>query len=126
MTRQRFLTDSAGSTIVEFAVAAPIVLMVIWGGISLSMAGFSAANLRYATQAAARCAAVQTTVCADEDSTRAYAVKQFTPLTDATATFAVEMEAMCGKRVTGNQDYVVQTGVGSITVPLSSSACFPQ
>ena len=126
MSLRRISTDAQGATIVEFAMVAPIVLMILWGGINLSMLGFSAANLRYATEEAARCAAVKVTVCSDADKTQAHAAANFNAITSAQATFAVAMAETCGKRVDGSLEFEMETGVGSFTIPLSATACFPQ
>ncbi|WP_373488836.1 TadE/TadG family type IV pilus assembly protein [Blastomonas sp.] len=126
MSLRRNLADTQGATIVEFAFVAPILLMILWGGINLSMLGFSAANLRYATEEAARCAAVRTTVCSNADETRAYASANFNAITSAQATFVAAMAESCGKQVDGSLDFVVQTGVGSVMIPLTATACFPQ
>lgn len=123
---RRIAADAQGATIVEFALVVPILLMILWGGINLSMLGFSAANLRYATEEAARCAAVKVTVCTDADTTQAHASANFNAITSAEATFVAVMAEACGKRVDGSLEFEMQTGVGSITVPLSSTACFPQ
>lgn len=126
MTLRRLLTNARGATIVEFALVAPIFIMVVVGGINLSMLGFSAASLRYATEAAARCAAVKTSVCSNVSTTQAHASANFTKLSSAPATFAVTMNASCGKQVTGTLNYVAETGLGSFTVPLTTTSCFPQ
>lgn len=109
---------------VEFALVAPLMLMFIIGGIYLSMLGFTAASLAYSVEAGARCASVNTTVCTSTTTTANYASGQFMNLTGATSNFAASSSA-CGNRVVGTVTFVIRTGTSQVSVPLTSSACFP-
>ncbi len=126
MNAPNLARDDRGATIVEFALVAPLLIMIVVGGINLSMLGFSAANLRSATEAAARCAAVNTGTCSSASATQAYAASRMTHLTSARASFTGPLSEACGKKVSGSLSFVVQTGLREFTVPLAASACFPQ
>ncbi len=113
-----------GAGTVEFALVAPIMMMLIIGGIYLSMLGFTAASLSYSVEAGARCASVNTTVCNNTTATATYSRNQFMNLSGATSTFAAA-SATCGNRVTGSVTFVINAGITRVSVPLSSTACFP-
>lgn len=125
MSSRCFLRDSGGATIVEFALVAPLLLMFLVGGINLSLLGFSIANLKYAAEAGARCASVNSTICTNGTTTAERAASEFMQLTAAPANFQADFAAACGKKVTGSMTFVINTGLARIDVPLTSTACFP-
>ena len=116
--------DRSGSTVVEFAMIMPIFVMVLVGGIFLSILGFSAAGLHYAVEAGARCYSVNTTACTNASTTQSFASSKFTNITGNSATFTATTPA-CGKQVTGSVNFTLRTGTSEITIPLSATACFP-
>ena len=129
MTRLRNLTSSLranqdGSSVVEFALVAPILIMFIIGGMYMSMLGFTASSLRFAAQAGARCASINTTSCTNAASIQTYASQQFINITGNTATFTASTPA-CGNKVVASINFPLLTGTSNISVPLSASACFP-
>lgn len=114
--------DGAGS--VEFALVAPIIIMFIIGGMYLSMLGFTAASLHYATEAGARCASVNTTTCSTTTTTATYAATQFINVAGNSATFVASTPS-CGQQVVGTVNFTLRTGITALNVPLSAAACFP-
>lgn len=109
----------------EFALVLPPFLLIVIGGMHLSMLGFTAASLRFAAEDAARCGAIQTTRCTTTAITQTHAQSRFNNITGATATFAAASGQTCGYRVTGAVTYTMQTGFSSLAVPLTSTACYP-
>lgn len=129
MTRFRKLASALrasrhGSSSVEFALVAPILIMFIIGGMYLSLLGFTAASLRFAAQAGARCASINTTTCTNATSIQTYAAGQFINITGNTATFTATTPT-CGNKVVASVNFPLLTGISKITVPLSANACFP-
>jgi len=128
MTSRHFIhklaTDRSGSTVVEFAIVGPTLVVLIIGAIYTSMVGFTAASLHYAVQAAARCESINTSTCSDANTTQTFAGNAFTNLTGATPTFNAT-SASCGSQVTGSISFTFNTGLRNFTIPLSSTACFP-
>lgn len=118
------LDDRAVSSL-EFALVLPAFLMITIGGLHLSMLGFTAASLHFATEDAARCGAIQTTRCTSTATTQTHALSKFRNITGATATFTAASGLTCGYRVQGSVTYTLKTGVASMTVPLSATACYP-
>ena len=120
----RLRANRDGASTVEFALVAPLVIMVIIGGMYLSMLGFTASSLHYSAQAAARCRSVNTTICTDAASTQTFAGNQFMNLAGNTATFTASTAA-CGNKVVGTVTFALNAGMSKMNIPLSASACFP-
>lgn len=115
--------DESGAAAVEFAMVLPAFAVLIVGSIWTAQLLFETSSLRYAVEAAARCAAVNTTTCSSTSTTQTYAAgKYYGPVYPA-PTF-VASAAACGQTVTGTVTYVLNTGVTSISIPLSATACF--
>jgi Flp pilus assembly protein TadG len=113
-----------GSTTVEFALVAPIMIMFVVGGLYLSMMGFTAASLRYAAEAGARCRSVNTTVCTDAATTQTFAATQFIKTTSSAPSFVATTE-LCGNQVVGTVTFNFSSGMSKLNVPFSATACFP-
>lgn len=114
-------TDSSGNSAVEFALVLPAFLMLLVGGLYLALLGFALTNMRYAAEAGARCASVQTATCTNNTTTAAFALNRFG---GSGATFT-SSTATCGHLVSGTMTYRLNTGFTSINIPLSVRACFP-
>jgi len=120
---RRALPDRSGTAAVEFAMVLPAFVVLIVGAIWTAQLLYAASSLRYAVEAAARCAAINTTTCSSNATTQTYASgKYFGPGYPA-PTF-VASSAACGQNVTGTATFTLNTGVTSISIPLSASACF--
>lgn len=117
--------NERGASTVEFAIVAPALLMLIIGGMHLSMLGFTASNLHYAAEQGARCGAVQATRCTSVASAQSAASAAFQNISGATATFTATPTATCGYQMVGTITYPLVTGVATMSVPLSASACYP-
>ena len=126
MTRQnifRLWRSIQGATALEFAILAPVFVMVVIGGINLGLLLFAVGSLHYAAEDAARCASVKTTVCSNAATIQSYASgRYFGPAISPTFTYAA---ATCGNSVSASATFVLHVGVTSYSVPLSATACFP-
>lgn len=120
----RLLADQSGISITEFAIVGPAALMMMVGGMYVSMLGFTASSLRYATEAAARCASVNSVLCSDAATTQDYAMTHFKNLSGSTATFTASTQ-VCGSQVTGAITYTLKAATYSLTIPLTARSCFP-
>ena len=116
--------DDKGSSTVEFAIISSAFLMMVIGGMYLSMLGYTASSLHHAVEAAARCQSINTTTCTSASTTQTYATSRFTNLTGKPATF-VAAAATCGHKVTGSMTFTINKGTSSLGIPLSATACFP-
>ena len=66
-----------GTTAVEFAIIAPVFMLLILGTIALCFALFLVGSLHFAVEDGARCASVKTTICTDATSTIAYTQRRY-------------------------------------------------
>lgn len=114
--------DMNGTTAVEFAIVAPVFIMLIIGLIYVCMALFAVGSLHYAVEQGARCSSVQSTVCTDSSATLAYTKNHYYGTSSPTFTTAI---AACGKQVTGATTFTLFYGMGSLQVPITATACFP-
>jgi Flp pilus assembly protein TadG len=112
-----------GTTAVEFAIIAPVFILLIIGTIALCFALFLVGSLHFAVEDGARCASVKTTICSDPATTIAYAQSRYLgPNVSPTFTYAA---AACGNSVSGSVTYSMNVGFRTFVIPISATACFP-
>jgi Flp pilus assembly pilin Flp len=112
-----------GTTAVEFAIIAPVFIMLVIGTIGLCFALFLVGSLHYAVEDGARCASVKTTICSDANSIIAYTQSRYLgPNVSPTFTYA---SAACGNSVSGSVSYSMDVGFKTFVIPISATACFP-
>jgi Flp pilus assembly protein TadG len=112
-----------GTTAVEFAIIAPVFILLIIGTIALCFALFLVGSLHFAVEDGARCASVKTTICSDPATTIAYAQSRYLgPNVSPTFTYAA---AVCGNSVSGSVTYSMNVGFRTFVIPISATACFP-
>ena len=119
----RFAASERGSTTAEFALVIPAMLLITLGTINAGVMAFTAGQLHYATQAAARCGAVDATNCGTTGATVTYPRTKYTG-PDIAPSFTASVSATCST-VTGTGTFQFVTGVASLSVPLSAKACYP-
>ena len=112
-----------GTTAVEFAIIAPVVLMLLVGIMSLSLMLFSIGNMHFAVEDAARCASARPTVCSSPAAIVAYANTRYSgALISPVFTYTA---APCGNQVSVSVTYTFDVGMYRQSVPLSATSCFP-
>ena len=115
--------DQGGTTAVEFALIAPILIALLVGTIALCVGLFLIGSLHFAVEDGARCASVKTTVCSDAATTVAYTKSRyFGPDVSPTFTYTA---AACGNSVSASVNYSMNVGSRTLVIPLSATACFP-
>ena len=115
--------DTRGAAAVEFAMIAPVFIVLIVGTFYLCLSLFLTGSLHYAVEQVARCASVKTTVCTDSTSIISYAQSSyFGPGGTPNFSYAA---APCGNSVSASLNYVLDTGLRQFTLPVSATACFP-
>ena len=125
---RRLLADQSGATAVEFVLvlAATVILMI--GTINVSFMIYSYTTLHYAVEEAARCATAKTLVCKDKATTESYAGTAYKGLGDASFAYSQTLDTnglpLCNQ-VVGTANFNFTTGITSMTVPLSATACYP-
>ena len=114
---------NSGTTAVEFALVAPILILLIVGIFYLCAGLFVAGSMQYAVEEGARCASVKTLICPNASATIAYTQSRYFALGAPPAfTFAT---ATCGNAVSASINYVMDLGLTSVIVPISATACYP-
>lgn len=112
-----------GTTAVEFAIIAPVFILLVLGTIALCSALLLVGSLHFAVEDGARCASVKTTICSDSATTVAYTQNHYLgPNVSPTFTYA---SAACGNSVTGSVSYSMNIGLRTLVIPISATACFP-
>jgi Flp pilus assembly pilin Flp len=112
-----------GTTAVEFAIIAPVFIMLVIGTIGLCFALFLVGSLHFAVEDGARCASVKTTICTDANSIIAYTQSRYLgPKVSPTFTYA---SAACGNSVSASVSYSMDIGFKTFVIPISATACFP-
>lgn len=120
---RRFRADHGGASAVEFAIILPVFVLVVMGSISVAMLIFSASSLNYAVQDAARCAAVNKTLCPDATSTEQYALSKYLGPT-ISPVFSYSTSG-CGNTVTATATYRMDIIPQLARIPLTASSCHP-
>jgi Flp pilus assembly protein TadG len=117
------LLNQEGTTAVEFAIIAPVFILLVIGTIALCFALFLVGGLHFAVEDGARCASVKTTICTDSATTIAYTQSRYLgPNVSPTFTYAA---AACGNSVTASINYSMDIGFKTFVIPISATACFP-
>ena len=89
----------------------------------MSLLLYTESTLHFATQDAARCATVKTTICTSQSTLQSYAAKNYGGMT-AAPTF-VWTTPSCGNLVTATASYKFILGIASLPMTLNASACYP-
>jgi Flp pilus assembly protein TadG len=115
-----------GSVAIEYGLVLPALLLFVLGLMDGGRLLWTYATLYRASEAAARCAAVDAVRCGTATDTRDFAVSQAFGLTvDATA-FTVSQPA-CGMQVEGQYDFVfIIPWAARGTITLETTACYPK
>lgn len=122
-TFRALLAGDSGAATAEFVLVIPILLVLIFGTINMSVMLYAYVQLHYAAADAARCRAVKTTVCSNDTTTAAYATGLLSaPLQSPTFVHSTDL---CGNTVTGSATFNVNTGLTQTPVTLSARACYP-
>jgi Flp pilus assembly protein TadG len=140
-TLLRFRRDERGATAVEFALLSPFLIALFFGIFEFGRALWIQGILDYAVEQAARCEAVNTTLCGTASATETFAGGQATPLPYAATcptgqicpVFTATAPA-CGYKVSGSYAFdFIKIGtlpfLGTKPLPtsitLTAQSCYP-
>ena len=112
-----------GAAALQFAMVVPAFILLTVGSMFTANAVFTVSSMHYASEAAARCASIQTTVCTSSTVIQNYATSHYAG-PNVSPSF-VYSTAGCGHTVTGTVTYSMDLGARTISVPVSTSACYP-
>lgn len=122
----RLLKSTRAVAALEFALAAPVLLALMFGVTELSRALWTKAALQHGVQMAARCGAIGAASCSSVSAIKTYAAAQSLGLSPPASTFSVS-DATCGKLVTASFNFSAAANLpGFTSVVLTAHSCFPQ
>jgi Flp pilus assembly protein TadG len=124
MSVRAFLTNRGGGTAIEFALTAPVFFLLVIGAIQVGLLCWAQLALQQGSEAAARCASVNKTLCGTTTQIQRYASAQSVGLAPAASTFTVSTQA-CGNMVQASYVPPFLIGIVIPSVTLTASACFP-
>jgi Flp pilus assembly protein TadG len=125
----RSLSGRRSSVALEYGLIAPMLIVLVLGIIDTGRLLWTYTTLYRATEAAARCGAINTTTCATATQIKAYAVVEAWGLTIDASAFTVAAQA-CGLQVSASYDFVSIIPGFDLVVPiglltLQTKACYP-
>lgn len=131
--RLRLGASLDGTIAIEYGLILPVLLLLTLGIMDIGRLLWTYITLTRAAEAAARCAAVNTTLCGTSSAVQDYAVQQAWGLNDVTAAQFALTDASCGKQVTAtyNFQFIIPwpgtaSPLGSSNaITLSATACYP-
>jgi Flp pilus assembly protein TadG len=125
------LRSRQGSVAIEYAFVLPGLMLFMLGAMDTGRLLWSYATLNRATEAAARCASVNPTICGTSTKIKAYAVTQAFGLIIPTTAFTPST-VVCGSRVVAAYSFrfiIPWLGVSpygqSNSITLNATACYP-
>jgi Flp pilus assembly protein TadG len=121
---KKFRFDISGATALEFALCAPAFFMLVMGIVQGGLLVWMQLALQQGVEAAARCASINKTACANNTQIQAYASAQSYGLSPPSSSFTVSATG-CGNMV---QASYTPTYLPSFPIPtqtLTAQACFP-
>jgi Flp pilus assembly protein TadG len=120
---RRLLRDRRANAALEMALTAPALLMFVFGIVEFGRAMWLKNALDFSVAEAARCASVNPTLCGTAGDIQSYAAKQAgAGFTDSVFTVST---AACGNQVSANYPLALTIPFVSLSVTLSSDACYP-
>ena len=117
-----FIACRRGTTAVEFAILAPVILALLAGSITLCIALGSLTGMQTAVEAAARCYAVNSTTCGSASAAQTYARQQYKG--EGSPTFTASLQS-CGHQVSASLSARLTGVVTNLSLPLTATACQP-
>ena len=119
----RLARSRGGATIVEFALVAPPLLMLLLGIMETGRALWTQNALNYAVEQAARCASIDQNNCGNAGQVAAFAATVAGAQFGATS-FAVSTSA-CGHVVDASYPLTLHIPFVGAAVTLTAHSCFP-
>jgi len=120
--RQWVFAPAAGNVTIEFAIVLPLLLLFVLGIIDAGRLVWTYTTLSRAVEAAARCASVNTILCATATQIQDYAVTQAWGLPIKRSAFTTTTQS-CGVQVRASHDFIFI--FPRTTVTLNTIACYP-
>jgi len=120
----RLFAERTGNTAVEFAIILPAFLSVFLGIMEFGRLMWTKNALNYSVEEAARCAAINATLCGTQALVQTYASNR-SGLTFPSPDFTLSSPA-CGTEVSGTYPFTFVVPVVTVSVTLQASYCYPK
>ena len=120
---RRLVGDGSGNAAVEFAFALPALLMLLFGIVEFGRAMWLQNALDYSVAEAARCAAVDPSLCGTTAQIQSYAAG-LAGAGFAASVFSVSKPS-CGNQVAASYPLALTIPFLSISLTLAAEACSP-
>jgi Flp pilus assembly protein TadG len=123
MKIRSFIADIQGTSAVEFALTAPIYLLMLSVFIMGALLLWTQLGLQHGVESAARCASINPAMCGTDEAIQSYAASKAFGLTVRPSVFT-SSKPSCGNQVTAS--YVIPFNLYGLPSPtLTAQACFP-
>lgn len=120
-----FLRTTEGTTAIEFALVAPSLFLIIFGGMEFGRLMWTQSALNYGVEEAARCASVTPATCGTASQIASYAASVI-GISSVTSSAFTASTPSCGHQVHASLSYqFVVSGLLPFTPTLTAQACFP-
>jgi uncharacterized membrane protein len=114
-----------GAMALEFALVLPALLLFVLGLMDVGRLIWTQTTLDRAVEAAARCGAVETSLCGSTATIQSYAVGQAFGLVVPSADFSVATVG-CGVQVSATMPFIfIIPWLTTSTISLGAKACYP-
>ena len=126
MKLTKIRSDESGAAALEFALLAPVFILLVFGLIAFGLVLWTQVGLQHGAEMAARCASVNTTVCPAANATAItnYAMQQALGLSLPSSTFTYSTPA-CGNQINASYTFAFPDVLSLPPVTLTAQACFP-
>jgi len=121
-SRRAFPADRGGNVAIEYAIVLPLLLLFVLGIIDTGRLVWTYTTLSRAVEAAARCASINTVLCATPTQVQNYAASQAWGLPVKASAFTAVTQS-CGVQVRASYDFIFTFPRSTVTV--STMACYP-
>jgi Flp pilus assembly protein TadG len=123
MKIRSFIADIRGTSAIEFALTAPIYLLMLCMLIMGALLLWTQLGLQHGVESAARCASINPTMCGTDAAIQSYAASNAFGLTVGPSVFTPSKPS-CGNQVSAS--YVIRLSLFGLSSPtLTAQACFP-
>lgn len=114
-----------GNAAVEFALLAPVFLLMLLGIVEFGRLFWTQSSLQHAVEAAARCAAINSSTCASDAQTESYAAAEVFGQSVGASAFTVSRGA-CGTQVKAQVKYAFTVpALFPYNITLNAQSCYP-
>ena len=121
---KQFFASQGAASAVEFALVAPVVLLMFFGAIGGGILAYATVSLQRATEEAARCMSMDRADLCTSAGISAYGQSLYSGPGLTGLAFSTTKVA-CGYRVSGTGSFAFVPGLTGLSVTLQTSACYP-